>query len=82
MTDHFQLRTNLRPLHLLDRLQAIEKKLGRVKSIDKGPRNIDLDILTHGHHVIRTKRLTVPHALMHEREFVLRPLSQYVTGSR
>lgn len=77
--------TSLGPLELLDFLQSIENKLGRVKVIDKGPRNIDLDILLYA----RTKgssyemvswddeRLILPHKLMFEREFVLRPLHEY-----
>jgi 2-amino-4-hydroxy-6-hydroxymethyldihydropteridine diphosphokinase / dihydropteroate synthase len=65
-------------MQLLDRLQALEKRLGRVKTIDKGPRSIDLDILLYGDEVIDNERLKVPHALMNEREFVLRPLAEYV----
>ena len=61
---------------LLDRLQAIENELGRVKLIDKGPRSIDLDILRYGDQVVNTERLIIPHALMLEREFVLRPLCE------
>ncbi|KAF7185919.1 Folic acid synthesis protein fol1, partial [Pseudocercospora fuligena] len=76
-----KIQTDLPAMQLLDRLQAIENDLGRVKTIDKGPRNIDLDILTYGYDVIRSERLTVPHALMHEREFVLRPMSDISGGS-
>jgi 2-amino-4-hydroxy-6-hydroxymethyldihydropteridine diphosphokinase/dihydropteroate synthase len=71
-----QIRTKLSPMDLLDRLQSIENTLGRVKLIDKGPRNIDLDILTYNTESISSARLTVPHALMLEREFVLRPLCE------
>ncbi|TIA42362.1 endoglucanase B [Aureobasidium pullulans] len=42
-----QVETTLEPMTLLDRLQAIENELGRVKLIDKGPRSIDLDILLY-----------------------------------
>lgn len=63
-------------MQLLDRLQAIENRLGRVKLIDKGPRSIDLDILLYGSERIETERLTIPHDLMLEREFVLRPLCE------
>lgn len=63
-------------MELLGRLQAIEEGLGRVKMIEKGPRNIDLDILLYRDQKIRTERLTIPHPLMLEREFVLRPLSE------
>jgi 2-amino-4-hydroxy-6-hydroxymethyldihydropteridine diphosphokinase / dihydropteroate synthase len=73
-----EIITSLGPYELLDRLQFIENDLGRVKLIDKGPRNIDLDILLYDREVIDSDRLTVPHKLMLEREFVLRPLAQYV----
>lgn len=61
---------------LLDELQSIEKDLGRRKLIDKGPRNIDLDILLYGDERISNERLNVPHIGIPEREFVLRPLSE------
>ncbi|KAL2029834.1 hypothetical protein VTO58DRAFT_109026 [Aureobasidium pullulans] len=71
-----EVETSLEPMTLLDRLQAIENELGRVKLIDKGPRSIDLDILLYENQVIDTERLKVPHMLMLEREFVLRPLCE------
>jgi 2-amino-4-hydroxy-6-hydroxymethyldihydropteridine diphosphokinase/dihydropteroate synthase len=63
---------------LLDRLKAIEDRLGRVKTIEKGPRSIDLDILLYGNLSMTTDRLTIPHPLMTERGFVLRPLREQV----
>lgn len=71
-----EVETDLDPISLLDLLQAIETEMGRNKVIDKGPRNIDLDILLHGDTTMETDRLTIPHALMTEREFVLRPLAE------
>lgn len=71
-----QITTSLQPLELLDRLQSIENELGRVKLIDKGPRSIDLDILLYKGDMVETERLAIPHALMKEREFVLRPLAE------
>jgi 2-amino-4-hydroxy-6-hydroxymethyldihydropteridine diphosphokinase/dihydropteroate synthase len=71
-----QVVTTLEPLALLDELQSIENTLGRVKVIDKGPRNIDLDILLYDDEVIDHERLEVPHPGMFEREFVLRPLAE------
>lgn len=50
--------------------------MGRVKVIDKGPRNIDLDILLYEDIQFSNDRLTIPHPLMLEREFVLRPLCE------
>ncbi|KUJ10437.1 Dihydropteroate synthase [Mollisia scopiformis] len=73
-----EVETTLEPLALLDALQGIENDLGRHKIIDKGPRNIDLDILLYEDQVISHERLTVPHAAMLEREFVLRPLAELI----
>ncbi|RMY88122.1 hypothetical protein D0864_06709 [Hortaea werneckii] len=77
--DFIQICTQLPPLQLLDRLQALEKSLGRVKTIEKGPRSIDLDILLYKGQEYRDDRLTIPHALMTEREFVMRPLQESAT---
>lgn len=73
-----QIDTELPPLKLLDELQSVENKMGRIKIIDKGPRNIDLDILLYGNEVFSNERLQIPHKLMLEREFVLRPLCECV----
>lgn len=70
------METTLKPVPLLDTLQGIEEKLGRKKVIDKGPRNIDLDILLYDDQVVDHERLKVPHPGMFEREFVLRPLAE------
>jgi len=50
--------------------------MGRKKVIDKGPRNIDLDILLYDDQAVNHERLKIPHPLMYEREFVLRPLAE------
>jgi 2-amino-4-hydroxy-6-hydroxymethyldihydropteridine diphosphokinase / dihydropteroate synthase len=73
---NYKVETTLDALPLLDTLQSIENDLGRKKIIDKGPRNIDLDILLFDDQVIDHERLQVPHAGMLEREFVLRPLAE------
>lgn len=72
-----QVETTMEPIELLDTLQAIETGLGRYKTIDKGPRSIDLDILLYGDEIVSHPRLNIPHILMLERDFVLRPLCQY-----
>ena len=69
-----EAQTTLMPRVLLRTLQRIEREMGRKKIIDKGPRSIDIDILFYGDTVIRSKDLTIPHALLHERRFVLEPL--------
>jgi 2-amino-4-hydroxy-6-hydroxymethyldihydropteridine diphosphokinase len=60
---------------LLNRLQAIEAGMGRVRKERWEPRIIDLDILTFGREIIHEEDLEVPHPLMHLRKFVLLPLS-------
>ena len=71
-----QIETDLEPLQLLDVLQSIENDLGRRRVIEKGPRTIDLDIILYNNDCIRHARLNVPHSLLLEREFVLRPLAE------
>jgi 7,8-dihydro-6-hydroxymethylpterin-pyrophosphokinase len=73
-----EISTDLPPLGLLDVLQGIEAEMGRVKVIEKGPRPIDLDVILYGEQKVWEERLTVPHRLVGEREFVLRPLNEYV----
>lgn len=72
-----EVETDLDPIGLLDVLQDIENDLGRKRTIEKGPRPIDLDVILYDQQQFFHERLEVPHKLMHEREFVLRPLSEY-----
>lgn len=74
-----EVQTSLSPIQLLDKLQSVENDMGRVKVVDKGPRNIDLDILLYDNETVFTERLQIPHKLMLEREFVLRPLCELVS---
>lgn len=76
---YIQVETSLAPIELLNTLQSIEIELGRKKLIEKGPRSIDLDILLYDQEVFSHERLNIPHNLMLERDFVLRPLCQYVS---
>jgi 2-amino-4-hydroxy-6-hydroxymethyldihydropteridine diphosphokinase len=69
-----QIETTLAPESLLDRLLEIEKQLGRVRREKWEPRAIDLDVILYGLEVIDSDRLSIPHPLMHERGFVLKPL--------
>ncbi|KAF6841508.1 folic acid synthesis protein [Colletotrichum musicola] len=73
-----EVETELEPLALLDELQDIERTMGRQKFIDKGPRNIDLDILMYGDEKVEHPRLKIPHIGIPEREFVLRPLAELI----
>jgi 2-amino-4-hydroxy-6-hydroxymethyldihydropteridine diphosphokinase len=71
-----QLDSQLAPLDLLDLLQSIEKQQGRVRTVRWGARTLDLDILLYDQLIENSERLTVPHPRMHERGFVLAPLSE------
>ncbi len=70
------LETGLPARELLNVLLETEKEMGRVREEKWGPRVIDLDLLLYGDEVISEPDLNVPHPLMHEREFVLRPLAE------
>lgn len=67
--------TNLSPEALLDFVKEIEKKVGRVKRFTNGPREIDIDVLLYDDLVYHSSDLIIPHARLHERDFVLEPLA-------
>ncbi len=69
-----KIQTNFSPLSLLKKLKKIENKLGRTPSVRFGPRMMDLDILLYGDRFMQTDRLTIPHARMFSRDFVIKPL--------
>ena len=76
------METSLTAEALLDVLHEIEVEMGRnLQGQRFGPRPIDLDILYYKDIEIKTPRLTIPHPRIHEREFVLRPLCEYVIVS-
>ena len=74
-----KVETTLQPLEVLHTTQEIERKLGRTqKSVNREyhDRMIDIDILLYDDLVMNTPELTIPHPLMYQREFVMKPLSQ------
>jgi len=71
-----EARTEHFATEVLRRTQAIERAMGRRKIVDKGPRNIDIDLLIFGDLSLQSPRLTIPHPRMHERPFVLIPLRE------
>jgi 2-amino-4-hydroxy-6-hydroxymethyldihydropteridine diphosphokinase len=73
-----QIETDLPPRQLLERLLAIEARLGRIRGEGPrfGPRTIDLDLLLYGAETIDEPGLTVPHPRLAERRFVLEPLAE------
>lgn len=64
----------LEPLALLERLQTVEKALGKAVVRPNGPRCIDLDLLFYGERMMEVAALSLPHPRAHERDFVLMPL--------
>jgi 2-amino-4-hydroxy-6-hydroxymethyldihydropteridine diphosphokinase len=77
-----QVETELPPRELLERLLAIESRLGRVRGDGPrfGPRTIDLDLLVYGDEAIDEPGLTVPHPRLAGRRFALEPLAELAPG--
>lgn len=66
--------TALKPLDLLDAVKCLESDLGRSEGgVRHGPRPIDIDILLLGDLVLAHERMTLPHAQVLSRRFVLVP---------
>ncbi len=70
------VETELSPHALLDALQQIEQKHGRIRKRHWGERTLDLDILLFADKVINDTRLTVPHPGIADRAFVVYPLAE------
>lgn len=77
-----KLETELMPKQLLKAVLALEERMGRRRMQLKGPRTIDLDIVLFGNSVIESKELVVPHPRMHERRFVLEPMTEIAVDVR
>ena len=89
-----EVRTSLKPLDLLRLLKRTEKAVGRTPTFRNGPRVVDLDLILYGNTTEihgepddepdedGVAWLQVPHARLHEREFVLRPLADIAPGLR
>ena len=76
-----RLQTQLDPAEIMASLLALESERGRVRDVSGGPRTLDLDLLLYfssqGHMVqCQEPGLTLPHPRLHERAFVLYPLSE------
>jgi len=74
--------TSLMPMQLLKAVKSVERLMGRRPGVSKGPRPIDIDILLYENVVVRTAALTIPHARMNERRFVLIPLRELAPAAR
>ena len=71
-----KLKTLLSPEELLLFLHETEDNENRVRTIHWGPRTLDLDILMYDDLILDTEQLTIPHADMQNRDFVLAPLAE------
>ncbi len=69
-----KIESNLKAIDVLDKLQDIEQKHGRIRNVRWGARNLDLDILLYGQQRVNSDRLKIPHLGLYIRAFVLYPL--------
>ncbi len=79
------IETSLEPIEVLDAALAVEQMVGRDREQEQAEKQltgeryasrvVDVDVILCEELVIDTPRLKVPHPLMHEREFVLRPVA-------
>lgn len=77
-------RLDAEPFDVLDVCKRIEREMGRKENVEYGDdgrriyhsRIIDIDILYFGDRKVRTERLTIPHPLIEQRDFVKIPLSE------
>jgi 2-amino-4-hydroxy-6-hydroxymethyldihydropteridine diphosphokinase len=78
------VEADLGPEALLDAAKAVEQELGRTTAgagyVRHGPRPIDVDVLLHAAGAYHSERLTVPHAALLQRRFVLIPLLELDFG--
>ncbi len=77
-----EIETTLFPMQLLARVDRIEREMGRKRTVPKGPRTIDIDIILFGNFIIDTPQLQVPHPRMPVRRFVLEPLAELAPDLR
>ena len=74
-----KVETILQPLDVLHATQKIELQMGRSEKSVNGKykdRLIDIDLLLYDNIVMNTPELKIPHPLMYQREFVMKPLLQ------
>lgn len=71
-----EIETLLTPLELLELLHEAEQAADRKREVHWGPRTLDLDILLYDDLVMESEELTIPHADMRNRDFVLGPMAE------
>jgi 2-amino-4-hydroxy-6-hydroxymethyldihydropteridine diphosphokinase len=70
------VETESAPETVMELILAIEKDMGRIRTKKNAPRIIDIDILFYNKQIIHSSKLTIPHASLHKRMFVLVPLNE------
>lgn len=68
------VETELNPRDLLRLIKEIEARMGRKKTVPKGPRLIDMDIILYGDCIMESDDLTIPHPRRLERDFIIKHL--------
>ncbi len=71
-----EVAASLSPRQMLTHCREIEHACGRTRTVPKGPRTLDLDILFWGSEILNETDLIVPHPEAHRRSFVLIPLAE------
>lgn len=79
-----RLTSDLGPEALLARMQAVEKRFGRVRDAANqwASRTLDLDLIAHDDMAMDRPDLILPHPRAHARAFVLAPLAEIAAGWR
>lgn len=75
------VETILTPHRLLEATQSIERAMGRTEKSHGGvyhDRIIDIDILLYDDITLNDADLVIPHPLMRERDFVMKPLNEII----
>jgi 2-amino-4-hydroxy-6-hydroxymethyldihydropteridine diphosphokinase len=70
-----RLETELLARTLLEACLRVEHERGRIRTTDKGPRILDIDLLLYGAEIIAEPGLCVPHPSLLSRPFVRIPLA-------
>jgi len=70
------IETEMTPRELLAFALRIETTMGRLRMREKGPRNIDIDVVLFADMTLDEPGLKIPHPAMPQRRFVLQPLAE------
>jgi len=76
------IETEKTPRELLQLALKVEAAMGRLRMRNKGPRNIDIDIVLFGYRVVDEPGLKIPHPALQQRRFVLEPLVEIAPEAR